>query len=68
MWLITGAGVKPYILIYHVLVYKALKRAERSYQEDDGSYKAEMFLVPVSLEGTASLVSLKSHEMQLKKM
>lgn len=52
--------------MYHVLVYKVLKRAEHSSQEGDGSCEAEMFLVPLSLKGIESVFLLKNHKMQLK--
>lgn len=53
--------------MYHVLVYKALKRAEHSSREGEGSCEAEMFLVQVSLKGIESVFLLKSHKMQLKR-
>lgn len=50
--------------MYHVLVYKALKRAEHSSQEGDGSSEAEMFLVPFSPKGIESVYLLKNHKRQ----
>lgn len=53
--------------MYHILVYKALKRAEHSSREGDGSCEAEMFLVLVSLKGIESVFLLKNRKMQLKR-
>lgn len=53
--------------MYHVLVCKALKRAEHSSQESDGSCKAEMFLVPVSLKGTEPVFLWKNRKTWLKR-
>lgn len=44
----------------HVLVCRALKRAEHSSQESDGSWEAGLFLVPASLKGTEPVFLWKS--------
>lgn len=53
--------------MHHVLVCKALKRAEHSSQESDGSYEAGLFLVPVSLKGTEPVFLLKNHKVWRKR-